>query len=253
MERKKCIKYIIVIWFSFAGFWVLEAQQSPKERVYQAYIADQMDDWDRVILEMSKRKSALSDQELGELINYYYGYTGWLIEKGPKKKANTYIEEADKIIDELIAKYPEASDWYAYKGAFYGYKIGLSPVRAPFLGGQSMSNIDRAIETGPERPQGWVERGNALFYMPKAFGGSKTEALEAYKKAIRFMEKNPETLHHNWTYLNVLLILGQSYEKTGDFEMAKATYEKLLRIEPNFTYLRDELYPAFMRTYREQR
>ncbi len=48
------------------------------------------------------------------------------------------------------------------------------------------------------------------------------------------------------------MILGQSYEKTEDFKMAKITYEKLLKIEPNFSYMRDELYPNFMQLYRSK-
>ncbi len=133
--------------------------------------------------------------------------------------------------------------------SFIAFKIGMSPLKAPFLGAKSMENIDLAIKYDPESPQGWIERGNALFYMPKAFGGSKEEALQAFNKAKQFMEKEPESLHHNWIYLNVLMILGQSYEKTDNLEMAKITYDKLLKIEPNFSYVRDELYPAFMQSY----
>jgi len=148
-------------------------------------------------------------------------------------------------------KYPENADWYAFKGAFYGYKIGLSPVKAPFLGQKSMDNIDLALEFGPERPQGWIEKGNALFYMPKSFGGSKEKALEAYKKAIRFMEGDPESLPYNWVYLNVLMVLGQSYEKTEKPKLAGSTYKKILKIEPDFSYVRDELYPAFLQKQKE--
>ncbi len=253
MERQKCVKYIIIVWLSVSGFATVQAQQNFKERVYQAFITDHMNDWDLVIVELSSRKATLSKAQLGELINYYYGYTGWAIGEGLDKKAKKYIQEADELIDELMAKYPEESDWYAYKGAFYGYKIGMSPLKAPFLGPESMRNIDRAIETGTNSPQGWIEKGNALFYMPKAFGGSKSKALEAYNKAILFMEKEPESLHHNWLYINVLMILGQSYEKTENLKMAKITYDKLLQIEPGFTYVRDELYPSFMKKWEAQR
>ncbi len=98
-----------------------------------------------------------------------------------------------------MAKYPEESDWYAYKGAFYGYKIGLNPVKAPFLGQKSMDNIDLAIEirSGAVR-KGGLKRGMRFFTCQKPLGGLRTKALEAYKKAIRLMENKPETLHHNW-------------------------------------------------------
>ena len=250
MAVKKCIKYLIILLLTVQG--ILVAQESPRERVYQALIHDRMDEWDKVIVEMSSRKSSLSDKELGELVNYYYGYSGWLMEEGPKKKAKTYVAEADALIDGLLLKHPDESDLYAFKGAFFAYKISLNPIKAPFMGGQSMDNIDRAVELGPERPQAWIERGNALFYMPKAFGGSKEKAVEAYAKAIRYMEQDPESLHNNWMYLNVLMILAQGYEKIDNYKMAKSTYDKLLLVEPRFSYVRDEAYPAFMKSYKEQ-
>lgn len=252
MEAKKVLMRFILSGFCLAAFGLMEAQQSYKETVYQAFVSNQMDKWEKVILDLNSKRAGLSYEQKGALLNYYYGYTGWLSEEGPNKKTRTYIEEADQLMDELMAIDPEEADWYAFRGAFYGYKIGLSPVKAPFLGPKSMDHIDRAIELGPERPQGWIERGNALFYMPKSFGGSKEKAMEAYKKAIGIMENSPESLKNNWMYLNVLMVLGQSYEKTGYLEQAKSTYEKILGIEPGFRYVRDELYPDFMKSYRER-
>ena len=84
------------------------------------------------------------------------------------------------------------------------------------------------------------------------FGGSKEIALGNYNKAIQLMEKDPGMISNNWMYLNVLMILGQSYEKTGDFQMAKTIYEKLLQIEPGFTYMRDILYPSFLVKWKSQ-
>ncbi len=126
-------------------------------------------------------------------------------------------------------------------------------MKAPFLGPESIRNINHALEIGPDRPQGWIENGNALYYMPKIFGGSKEKALESYNKAIQLMEKDAEMIKHSWLYINVLMILGQSYEKTENYQMAKITYEKVLRIEPDFTYMREELYPALMKKWKSQR
>jgi tetratricopeptide (TPR) repeat protein len=122
----------------------------------------------------------------------------------------------------------------------------LNKIKAVVLGPESMKHINHAVEIGPERPQGWIEKGNALFYMPKMFGGSKEKALEAYRKAIRLMEEDPARISDNWMYLNLLMILGQSYEETDQLQMAKTTYEKVLQVEPGFTYMRDEVYPAFL-------
>jgi tetratricopeptide (TPR) repeat protein len=115
-----------------------------------------------------------------------------------------------------------------------------------------MKNINHALEIGPDSPQGWIEKGNALFYMPKMFGGSKEKALESYNKAIQLMEKEPEMISRNWMYINVLMILGQSYEETDNLQLAKTTYEKILKIEPGFTYMRDEIYPSFQKKWESQ-
>ena len=252
MERQKYFRYIAILWLFLFCFGKLHAQLSPREQVYQAFIYDQMEAWDQVIGELRNRKANLSDEQLVELINYYYGYIGWAIGEGLDKKANIYLGEAVDLTDELIVKYPEMSDLYAYKGAFVGYKIGLNKIKAVFLGPESIKNINHALEIGPNHPQGWIENGNALYYMPKMFGGSKEKALEAYVKAIQLMEKDSEMIKRNWMYLNVLMILGQSYEKIGNLQLAKITYEKVLRIEPEFAYMREELYPSFLKKWESQ-
>jgi tetratricopeptide (TPR) repeat protein len=250
MERKKCIKYLIFGWLILTGLPVLQAQSNPREQVYDAFISNRMDRWDQVIRDYDRKKSTLSESQSMQLVNFYYGYIGWAIGEDMKKEAKDYLKVAKELVEELMERFPEQPDLYAYMGALLGYEIGLNKIKAVVLGPESMKNIDKAIEMDPDRPQGWIERGNALFYMPKMFGGSKEEALEAYQKAIDLMERKPDALHKDWMYLNVLIILGQSYEKTDQLNEAKSVYEKALRIEPNMTWLRDELYPEFMKKYR---
>jgi hypothetical protein len=57
----------------------------------------------------------------------------------------------------------------------------------------------------------------------------------------------------NWMYLNILMILGQSFEKIDQLGNAKISYEKVLQIEPGFVYLRDEVYPSFLKRWEAQR
>ena len=252
MERKKCFGCIALVCLFLSCTGLLHAQNSPREKVYQAFILDRMDNWDQVIGELRNRKENLSDKQLLELVNYYYGYIGWAIAKGLNNKASRYILEAEDLIDGLMVKHPEMPDLYAYKGALTGYKIGLNKMKAPFLGPESIKNINHAIETDSNSPQGWIEKGNALYYMPKMFGGSKEKALKAYNKAIQLMEKDPERIAGHWMYLNVLMILGQSYEETENLQMAKITYEKALQVESDFVYLRDELYPSLLKLWDSQ-
>jgi tetratricopeptide (TPR) repeat protein len=254
MPRQKYIAAASIVCLLLSLSGVLNAggnipvRQTPNEQVYRAFISERMAGWDHVILKLSSNIASLSDKQLGELVNYYYGYTGWVIGEGLKKKASRYIEEGEAIVDQLLLKHPGEPEWHAYKAAFIAYKISINKMKAAFLAKESTGYIDRAIDLGPDCQQGWVEKGNAMFYTPKLLGGSKEEAIQAYKKAIRIMEKDPESIHHNWLYLNVLMMLGQSYDKTGNTTMANHTYKKILQIEPDFIYIRDELYPAFLKS-----
>ena len=228
-------------------------QQTYRQQTYLSYLADKIGDWETIIKEMKSRQSDLSREEKIDLVGYYYGYIGWFIEEGRNKEAKKNLEEAEEMLEMLMEKYPEMPELYAFKGAFIGYKITMNSIRAVVLGPESMKNINHAIEIGPERPQPWIEKGNALFYMPKMFGGSKEEAIEAYSKAVLIMEKDSGMIKDNWMYLNVLLILGQGYETIEQFEKARTTYEKILQHESGFKTVRDEVYPAFLKKWDSQK
>lgn len=202
---------------------------------------------------MKSHRTSLSKEEKIDLVAYYYGYIGWTIGEGRNKQAKKDLEEAEKVLEEFQDNYPEVPELYAFKGAFIGYKITMNSIRAVVLGPESMKNIDHAIDIGPARPQTWIERGNALFYMPKIFGGSKEEAIEAYNKAVQIMERDPRMIEDNWMYLNVLFILGQGYETTGQYEKAGTIYKKTLQYELGFKILKDEVYPAFLKKWEQEK
>jgi len=83
--------------------------------------------------------------------------------------------------------------------------------------------------------------------MPAAFGGSKKEGIEYFLKAKEILEKNPVDLTENWNYLSLLLIIGQSYTYIDDLNSAKSVYEYILRLEPDFLYVKNELYPRLLK------
>jgi tetratricopeptide (TPR) repeat protein len=244
---------ISILILLYIGMVNLAAQQSYRQQTYQYYLADKISDWEKVIEEMKNSQTSLTREEKIDLVCYYYGYIGWTIGEGKNKQAKKDLEVAEEILEKLQDKNPEIPELYAFKGAFIGYKITMNSIRAVILGPESMKNINHAIDIGPDRPQPWIEKGNALFYMPKMFGGSKEEALEAYNKAVQIMEKDPGMIEDNWMYLNVLLILGQGYETIGQYENARTTYEKTLRHEPGFKTLKDEVYPAFLKKWEPEK
>lgn len=176
---------------------------------------------------------------------------GFSVSKNPKELLNSLNHAASFLrnLNNMVLIFPQGEIETKYRYPFNferGIEVflnrGSGQVQLVFI----TNIIDYFSNPSPDRPEGWIENGNALYYMPKIFGGSKEKAMESYNKAIQLMEKDSEMVKRNWMYLNVLMVLGQSYEKTGNFQFAKITCEKVLRTEPDFTYMREELLPSLL-------
>ena len=96
MERPK---YIIAVIFLLL-FTVTDSYCGNRERIYNAYISGNMDNWKRIIDEMENSKNMGSGAIL-ELVNYQYGYIAWCMGEDNKKEARDYLELAEKNLDIL--------------------------------------------------------------------------------------------------------------------------------------------------------
>ncbi|WP_163323263.1 hypothetical protein [Draconibacterium mangrovi] len=238
MERKNDI--IISLFLVF--FLSVSAFASNKEKIYQAYISNRMDKWKTIIdsLEQNKTENA---GYLCELVNYQYGYIGYCLAEDDDKKAKYYLDLAEENLETLEEKNFNPALINAYKAAFWGFKIGIQPIKAPIYGRRSIKHADLSLEQNNELPFAHVQYGNAYFYMPAVFGGSKQVAIEHFLLAIEQMEKKPEELENDWNYLSLLSLTGQSYEELNELKKAQVIYEKALKFEPDFKWIKDELYP----------
>nr|WP_320021383.1 hypothetical protein [uncultured Draconibacterium sp.] len=238
MERKNyfIIVVLLVVFLSGGAF------ASNKEKIYQAYISNRMDDW-KVIIDSLEQNKTESVDYLSELVNYQYGYIGYCLGEDDDKNAETYLDLAENNLEILENKNVDPALVNAYKAAFWGFKIGLSPIKAPIFGRRCIKNADRALELNDKLPFAHVQYGNAYFYMPAILGGSKEVAIEHFLQAIEQMEASPAELENDWNYLSLLSLTGQSYEKVDEYGKAKNIYEKALQFEPDFKWIKDELYP----------
>jgi tetratricopeptide (TPR) repeat protein len=102
-----------------------------------------------------------------------------------------------------------------------------------------------AMEHDNRNPMGYIQYGNSQFYMPAVFGGSKKEAIVYFQKAQDLMEQDGD-IKHDWNYLSLLTLIAQSFEEMKEHDRAKEYYEKILEIEPQFLWVKNELYPEFL-------
>ncbi len=220
--------------------------ESPyKKTIYSAFITHDMAKWENVIRTIEATNATNTVDQKLELINYYYGYIGWLIGQKQFVRAEKLIPRGEKLINQVLSISPKNATAYSFKGSFIGFKIGIDKYRAVFLGPDSKNNINKALELDPQNVQAIIDKGNLLYYEPRLFGGDKKAALNYFLKGAKLMERNKET-YENWVYLNLLTIIASASERSNQLAEAKLTYEKIIRSEPDIKWVKDELYPNLL-------
>jgi tetratricopeptide (TPR) repeat protein len=237
MERSKCwVIAVLLLGNSMIGF------ADYKSEVYKAFSENNMLIWKNVITELNAVKNK-DNELLLDLVNYQYGYIAWCLGNKDENEAEKILNQAEKNIEILEKRNHKLSILYAYKAAFYGYRIGLNAWVAPVAGLKSLEYAKLAVKVDANNSLGFIQNGNIEFYMPPIFGGSKTSALKYFIEAQKLMEKNPSDIKYNWNYLSLLTIIAQAYSDIHDYKSACTYYEKILKIEPNYIWVKNELYP----------
>lgn len=233
MERTKCCLSLI---FLFLFFLLSEA--SDRDRVYHAYITDQMDEWRETVDSLELIKN-LTDHKQFELLNYYYGYWAWCISTDRNKEAKEIEERALDCLDLIKKRKIDPATCMAYESSFLGFRIALRPIKAAFLGPRSLELIDHAYDTDSLNWFVQFQLGNSLFYRPKLFGGSDESALHHFLKALDLMEKKGHSfLFENWNYLSLLIVVAKCYYSMGNSKESFRYIDKALFIAPEFDYVR---------------
>jgi len=222
------------------------AQTNPyKATIYHAYISNSMGEWKTTITRMENVRNK-TDGFMQELVNYQYGYIAWCIGNEKEDEAEKYLSLAERNIQVLEERSVSGSYINAYKAAFYGFRMGLNPIKAPFYGPKSIQCARQSIEQDPSNPYGYIQYANSEYYMPAVFGGSKNKAIAYYTKAEMLMEQDKQMIEQDWNYLSLLTTIGKALEETNDLKAARDYYEKILKIEPGYEWVRDELYPGLL-------
>jgi len=238
------LKYWLTL--TLLGILALNSKGNFKSDVYRAYIDNRMDIWKGVVDQLNSQ-AGKSNEQLLELLNFQYGYIGWCLTNNRKDEALDYLKSAESNIKILELEKFGLSLVNAYKAAFYGYRIALNKFSAPFIGPKSSACANWAIELDPYEPFGYIQLGNVKFHSPSLMGGSKVEAIGYYLKARAMMEKKNNEIRGDWNYLSLLVTIAKGYESINDNIKAKLVYEEILKFEPGFTWVKDELYPQLLK------
>jgi tetratricopeptide (TPR) repeat protein len=238
--KKKIVVLVALLW-AIGGACMA---QSVLQNVYRCYVYKDMQTWKQII-DSLEALPTLSEQQRAELLNAEYGYVAWRLSKDyqNKKEAEVYLNKAYNHLHALPKNEQNASLIAAYEGAFVGYQIGISPIKAPFIGMKSMRYVKEAVKKDSTNYFAYIQYGNVLYYMPAMFGGSRKEAVAMYSKAKELMETQ-QVHKQNWLYMNLLLTLADAYKKDHNWQQVKACYDEALTLQPNYPYITEKLYPT---------
>lgn len=223
--------------------------QSPRDcsnpTVYMGYISGDMNIWKKAMTEVKDTYMVTSDPcHIFTFIEARYGYIAYLIGIDKKDEAKPLVDTFESDI-ETLAAYPQYNaEREAFRVALLGFRMGLNPAKAFSLGPKALKQLDLAMEVGRNNAAVWIEKANSEANMPAFAGGSKTKAIGSLNEALRLFESDPDLSPYNWRYLHTIVLLGQTYEKTGDYVQACEAYRKALKREPSFIQVRDEFLPA---------
>lgn len=240
MERKK---YFYILIFCLLA---LNSTAQNHKSIYKAYISGDMAKWKKTIDSIEALPDKSNPVKL-DLLNYQYGYIGWCISKNKKTEAEKFIKKSKELMRQLEQNKYSIAVLDAYKAAFIGFEIGMSPYKAPFIGKQSLTFAKKSVETDAQNTLGYVQLGNIAFYTPKTFGGNKSEAMQYYLKALKIMDSKNEQKKHNWNYLNLLATIINAYMEVGDYESARKYCVRTLAAEPEFDWVKNQLYPQVLK------
>ncbi len=242
MVRKSSVTLVLIflcVALALAGY---------KHDIYEAFINKDMASW-KIAMDKMEASASLTQAQVLELINYQYGYIGWCLGADKNQEAKKYLDKAEAAALLLIKKQYKESQAHAYLAAFYGFRVSLSILKAPTMGPKCLEQVELALSKDKQNPFAYLQRGNALYYRPTLFGGSKEKAIPYFLKAEQLMVAHD--VKEDWNYLNVLALIGLGYLETGQPKKADQYFKKALALEPRFSWVKDELVPKLRKLERQ--
>jgi Tfp pilus assembly protein PilF len=99
-------------------------------------------------------------------------------------KKDTYLDQAQKYLDQAMTIEPNESELYMLQGFLYPSRINIDPMNRgmQYLGKMNVS-LDKALELNPDNPRVYFLRATMTFHMSEAYGGGAAKALPIFRTA----------------------------------------------------------------------
>lgn len=152
------------------------------------------------------------------------------ISKSWEYETSGKIEDAVKLMEEAITKYPDDSTAYSYLGLYLGMQAGRTTdmMEASNLIGRSFEMLDKAVLLDPNNPMARFHRGLLGVNVPLFLGKMET----GIKDLEYLIELSQQTEVSNDILVTGYEYLAQVYQKGGEKQKAESAWKKVLELAP---------------------
>ena len=191
---------------------------------------------------------ATQDKEMAMHAYYYLGLSEYrLVSLGENEQMIDHINKGIDYVEKMLKMDKNNVEGKALMGSLVGWKAGLKPMQAMFLGPRSNRMFADGMKENPENPRLAMFQAVSDYNTPKQFGGDKERAFEGFQEAIALFEKwTPENeLEPSWGHADAYAWLGIMHMDREESEQAKAAFEKALEVDSEFGWVKYVLMPQF--------
>lgn len=170
------------------------------ESISQLYQSSTITDY----MDVANQFERISQIENTEWLPLYYASYAYIMisfQEGDNAKKDTYLDQAQKLLDKAFAIAPNESELHMLQGFLYPSRITIDPMSRGMLYMEKMNAaLNKALELNPDNPRVYYLRATMTYHMPEAYGGGAANALPFYKTADeKFRIFKPQTdLSPNW-------------------------------------------------------
>jgi tetratricopeptide (TPR) repeat protein len=150
------------------------------------------------------------------------------IEEAENYQKSDKPDQAAKVMEEAIGKYPDNSTAHSYFGLYLGMQAGRTTdfMEAGRLVGKAFEMLDKAVSLDPQNPIARYHRGVLSVNVPKFLGKMET-GIQDLGSLIETPDKVSEDI-----LVSACEQLAQVYEKEEEREKAKLAWEKVIELAP---------------------
>ncbi len=207
------------------------------------------------------------DPSNGYLAHYWSGFASWRMAinganhqmKAEDLKAN--LQNAAAEFYQTMRMRNDFADAYAAADMVNGwlatFSLGAHPDMPAVRERVALSRAlyARAEAIDPRSPRVLWAKGSALLFLPQSHGGDIAKAIDVYKNMLEESDRrgvNPASPLPDWGKAEALMSLAYAHSKTSppDLPTALAEANSALKVQPDWSYVRDNLIPQIEATMR---